>query len=105
MRVGLESCAYFGLYDYEEGFKKLKEHGYSCIDYAELANRHSDLFTFSEDKYRGFLMEIGASAKKHDVEITQLHGLWPTDDCTQEQREESFSYFKKEIEGAFIIMK
>ena len=103
MRIGLESCAYFGLYDYEEGFKKLKQHGYSCIDYAELANRHSDLFTFSEDKYRGFLTEIGASAKKQDVEITQLHGLWPTDDRTQEEREESFSYFKKEIEGAHYL--
>ena len=35
VKIGLESCAYFGLYDYDTGFAKLKEHGYDCIDYAE----------------------------------------------------------------------
>ncbi len=103
MRIGLESSAYFGLYDYDEGFKKLKAHGYDCIDYAELCKRHSDLYTFSNDKYRGFLMDIGESADKHGVEITQLHGLWATDDKTRAQREESISYFIKEIEGAHYM--
>ena len=103
MRIGLESSAYFGLYDYDEGFKRLKAHGYDCIDYAELCKRHSDLYTFSNDKYRGFLMDIGESADKHGVEITQLHGLWATDDKTRAQREESISYFIKEIEGAHYM--
>ena len=103
MKIGLESCAYFGLYDYDEGFKKLKDHGYSCIDYAELCKRHSDLYKFSEDKYRGFLTDIGESADKHGVEITQLHGLWATDDKTRAQREESISFFIKEIEGAHYM--
>ncbi len=103
MRIGLESCAYFGLYDYEEGFKKLKAHGYSSIDYAELCKRHSDLYKFSEDKYRGFLTDIGETADKHGVEITQLHGLWATDDKTKAQREESISFFIKEIEGAHYM--
>ena len=92
MRIGLESAAYFGLYDYDEGFKKLKEHGFDCIDYAELCKRHSDLYKFSDDKYRGFLTDIGESANKHGVEITQLHGLWATDDKTRAQREESIGY-------------
>lgn len=103
MRIGLESSAYFGLYDYDEGFKRLKAHGYDCIDYAELCKRHSDLYTFSDDKYRGFLTDIGESADKHGVEITQLHGLWATDDKTRAQREESISYFIKEIEGAHYM--
>ena len=103
MRIGLESCAYFGLYDYDEGFQKLKSHGYSCIDYAELCKRHSDLYTFSQDKYRAFLTDIGESADKHGVEITQLHGLWATDDKTRAQREESIAYFMKEIEGAHYM--
>ena len=103
MKIGLESAAYFGLYDYDEGFQKLKAHGYDCIDYAELCKRHSDLYTFSDDKYRGFLTDIGESAKKHGVEITQLHGLWATDDKTRAQREENISYFIKEIEGAHYL--
>ena len=103
MRIGLESCAYFGLYDYDEGFKRLKAHGYDCIDYAELCKRHSDLYKLSEDEYRKFLTEIGESADKHGVEITQLHGLWATDDKTRAQREESISFFIKEIEGAHYM--
>ena len=103
MKIGLESVAYFGLYDYEEGFQKLKSHGYDCIDYGELCKRHSDLYTFDEDKYRGFLTDIGESAKKYGVEITQLHGLWATDDKTKAQREESISYFIKEIKGAHYL--
>jgi sugar phosphate isomerase/epimerase len=91
------------LYDYEEGFKKLKAHGFGAIDYAELCKRHSDLYTFSEDKYRGFLKDLGECADKYDVEIVQLHGLWATDDKTRAQREESISYFIKEIEGAHYL--
>ena len=103
MKIGLESSAYFDLYDYEEGFKKLKSHGFDCIDYAELCKRHSDLYKFSEDKYRGVLTDIGEAADKYGVEITQLHGLWATDDKTRAQREESISYFIKEIEGASYL--
>ena len=83
--------------------KKLKAHGYSSIDYAELCKRHSDLYKWSEDQYRGFLTDIGESADKHGVEITQLHGLWATDDKTKAQREESISFFIKEIEGAHYM--
>ena len=100
MKIGLESCAYFGLYNYDEGFAKLKEHGYDCVHYTELSNRHSDLYTFSEDKYRGFLTDVGESANKHGVEINQAHALWVTHDTTKELREESISYFIKEIKGA-----
>lgn len=103
MKIGIESPAYFGLYDYEEGFKKLKEHGFECIDYSELSHRDSDLYTFSQDKFRGFLTDIGEAANKYGIEITQLHGLWGTEDETREDREENISYFIKEIEGAHYL--
>ena len=103
MKIGLEATTYFGLYDYDEGFQKLKAHGYDCVDYSELSKRHSDLYTFSADKYRGFLTDIGESANKHGVEITQLHGLWVTDDKTEALREENLAYFMKEIEGAYYL--
>ena len=103
MKIGLEATTYFGLYDYDKGFQKLKAHGYDCVDYSELSKRHSDLYTFSADKYRGFLMDIGESANKHGVEITQLHGLWVTDDKTEALREENLAYFMKEIEGAYYL--
>lgn len=103
MKTGLESAAYFNLYDYEDGLKKLKEHGYGSMDYSELTNRNSDLYKFSDDKYRAFLTDIGECANKHGIEIVQLHGLWVTYDKTKEQREESISYFIKEIEGAHYL--
>ena len=103
MKTGLESVAYFGLYDYAEGLKKLKSHGYECADYGELCKRNSDLYTFDNDKYRRFLSDIGEEAYKHGIEIRQLHGLWATDDKTRELREESIRYFIKEIEGAHYL--
>ena len=103
MKTGLESVAYFGLYDYAEGLKKLKSHGYECVDYGELCKRNSDLYTFDNDKYRRFLSDIGEEAYKQGVEIRQLHGLWATDDKTRELREESIRYFIKEIEGAHYL--
>lgn len=103
IKIGLESSAYFGLWDYEDGLKQLKTHGYECIDYSELCNRHSDVYTFNNDKYRRVLSDIGEAADKYSIEITQLHGLWVTDDRTKAQREESISYFIKEIEGAHYL--
>ena len=75
MKTGLESVAYFGLYDYAEGLKKLKSHGYECIDYGELCKRNSDLYTLDNDKYRRFLSDIGEEAYKP---VSYTHLTLPT---------------------------
>ena len=69
MKTGIESAAYFGLYDYEQGLKRLKKDGYDCIDYSELCNKNSDLYKMSDNEYRDFLNKVGAAAKETGVEI------------------------------------
>lgn len=103
IKTGLESAAYFCLYDYEQGLKRLKKDGYDCIDYSELCNKNSDLYKMSDNEYRDFLNKVGAAAKETGVEIVQLHALWPMEDRSEEGRKATIAYFIKEIEGAHCL--
>ena len=51
MRIGIGSDTYCNVYDYEEGFKKMKSHGYDCVDYKVITNINSDLYKLSEEEF------------------------------------------------------
>ena len=46
LKTGIESTAYFGVDDYEQGLKKAKSHGFDCVDYQDMASPSSVLFGF-----------------------------------------------------------
>ncbi len=100
MKTSILSTAYFTLHDYESGLARLKAHGYDATDYQGLSNMNSELYSLSDEEIRVFLTRVGASAKKHGVDIKQVHGLWPTvgDDKTAEDRQKTREYFARQIE-------
>lgn len=105
MRIGIVSTAYFTLKDYQSGMELMHSHGYDCIDFKELANMNSELYSLSEAEFRDFLTRIGTSARENGLEVWQMHGLWPTvnADKTEEDRQKTIELFKKEIEGAHYL--
>lgn len=103
MKVGITSSPYFGFYGYEEGLKKMKSHGYDCVDYQNFASPEGELLNLGDGEFENYLKDFGATAKGIGISFYQAHGLWPTDDITKESRERQFPYYIKGIIGASII--
>ncbi len=107
IKTGIHSCGYLGrlkLDGYEEVLKKIKSHGYDCIDYSELSSPNSPLYAMSETDYEKYLRAFGETAKSVGLEICQMHGLWPTfGDTTDDGKAKTFEYFVKEIYAARFL--
>lgn len=101
MRTGILTDAYFGVNDYEEGMRKIKAHGYDCLDFRGLGSADCELFKLSDEDLEAHLRKVAAYAKEVGLEIFQMHGLWPTcGDTTEEGRAKNLYYFKKEMDCA-----
>ena len=101
--VGLESIAYFGYDNYEEGLRLMRKHGYTAMDYTGLCPMESPLFSMDESKLKEYLTRFRKVSEDNGIKISQLHGLWYAPDETEEQRKESVKYFIKDIKGAEIL--
>lgn len=102
LKTGIESTAYFGVEDYEQGLKKMKLHGYDCADYQEVASPSSILFGYSDGAFERYFKELGACAKETGIEFYQMHGLWPR------YTDKDWNLFDKDIElyqKEFLVAK
>ena len=105
MKIGIVSTAYFDTYDYGEGLRRLRAHGYDCTDYNGLMKLSSPLYRLSQDELCAFLRGVRDSAELHGIEINQMHALWGTvnGDATEEDRLATTAYFIRDIEAAHAL--
>ena len=91
IKTGIESTGYFGAFDYEEGLKKCKEHGYDCIDYENLVVDADAYVKFSDEEYSDYLKKMKKAADSAGIEIFQAHGSTPlTEDKVYKEVDERF---------------
>ncbi len=104
-KTGTESAAYFGLGGEKDGFKKMKSHGFDCVDYQGFVNTETELFTASDSAFESRLKEIYKGAEAEGIEIYQTHGPWryPPRDATPEDRAERMEKMKKSIWGTSLL--
>ena len=104
LKIGIESVGYFTIFDYEEGLKKMKSHGYDCVDYQNIASPNSELFTFSDSEFERYHRDFGACAKENGIEIYQMHGLWPRlADGDLSKTEQDIELYIKELQAAHYM--
>lgn len=102
MKIGI--CAK----DYErwgnERYNKIKEHGYSHIDY-NMVDTETELYCCEEAKFEAMLLEEKKLIEEAGIEISQVHGpwRWPAQDNTVEDRAERMEKMKKSIRGTAIL--
>ena len=48
MKIGIESGAYLSRYGLAEGLKRMRKHGYECVDFQDFANTEGPLFQLDE---------------------------------------------------------
>ena len=79
LKIGIETSAYFGMYDSQEGLKKMKAHGYDCADYRNLADLDRGVY-YEEASFEGYLSKEREYAQEAGIELFQLHAPWPPQD-------------------------
>lgn len=93
IKTGIESTGYFGAFDFEEGLKKCKAHGYDCIDYQNLIENADAYLNFSDEEYLDYLKKFKKATTEAGIEVFQAHGSTPL---------KSDGMPCKEIDGKFI---
>ena len=77
--------------------------GYGCADYQDLADKNGYVLQLGEKEFTKYLCSVRLAAENAGIKITQLHGLWPSDESSEESVLCDLEFFKKEIRGAGIL--
>lgn len=60
----------------------------------------SPLYKMDDEAFRGYLTKVADAADDAEVEICQLHSVWPMDDTTEEGRQDAICLYARTIEAA-----
>jgi sugar phosphate isomerase/epimerase len=105
LRLGIGQFSYTKPYGFEKGVVRMKEQGYSCMDYQEFVDTETELFQKNPAQFQEYLKEQAKCCSNHGIEIFQTHGPWryPPRDLTKEDRAERFEKMSRSIEGTAIL--
>ncbi len=104
MKIGIEFNIFSSGYCRygDKKYIKLKEHGFSCIDF-NMANTNTEIYTSPASDE--LLLREKTLADDAGIEIHQSHGPWrsPPRDGTQAERAERMEKMKKSIRAASLL--
>ena len=97
MKTGI-STGYINRYGLLAGLKKMREHGYECIDY-NMADTLSGLYLHEGEELKNKAEELRREIEGASITVSQTHGpwRWPPRDFTVGDREERFEKMAKAI--------
>ena len=109
MKTGIVFSLYGGVKKRwgEEGYKRLKEAGFSCLDF-NMISTETELYTLPFEEVKEVLAKEKKLMDAAGIEIWQMHGSWrwPCKDYTKEDRQERMEKCKRSIEvAAFFCCK
>lgn len=106
MKIGISANMLKGGYDRygDNMYEKLKEHGFSCIDYG-MADTTEAYYSFDENEFKDYFIKQKKLAIKAGIEFSQIHGpwRWPPKDDSFEDREERLEKMKKSIKATSLL--
>ena len=88
----------------ERRYKKLKELGYSCLDY-NIHNTDLPLYHCSEKELEAMMAKEKALAAEAGIEISQVHGpwRWPPKENTEDDRAERLEKMSTSIRATAML--
>ena len=106
MRTGITFNMYgdgYKLYG-DDSYKKIKEHGYSCVDFA-LGDTDTPVYNSTEKEAESILLREKERAEAAGIDIWQVHGpwRWPPRDRTVEDRAERMEKMKRSLRFCNIL--
>lgn len=108
MRIGMsfsrtEKAKCYSRYG-ENAYKKLKEHGYSCVDF-NMGNPDHLVYTGEWDEIETYLLKEKALADEAGIVISQTHGpwRWPPQDHIPSALAEWLEMMKKAVRATAVL--
>jgi len=87
----------------DEKYKKIKEHGFDCVDF-NIMNTETELYVSGEERFKEILLCEKKLAEDAGIKIHQVHGPWRIPkDSTEADREERMEKMQKSIRAASIL--
>lgn len=105
MKTGIINTAYTSVYGSEQGYRRMKLHGYDCADFQGFINTETELFRSDIRSFEAALCEERKIAEAAGISFSQAHGPWrhPPRDFSDEDRAERFEAMKKSIYGTAVL--
>ena len=103
IKIGIESTAYITDKNYTEGIKKMKEHGYDCMDFRDFMCPDSEFYSMYQKQFVEYFSEFKKAADCIGVNVWQMHSMWPQDDTTEKSRALVVEKSKLAIKAAGIL--
>lgn len=97
MKIGI-SGGYIDKYGLAEGLKKMRAHGYECIDY-DMSDTTVGFYLYEGKEFEKKVTETRKAIEDAGIKVSQTHGpwRWPPQDFTDEDRAERFEKMCKSI--------
>ena len=105
MKTGIESAAYRDPTDLPGSYRRMRRHGYDCVDYQEFVDTETPLFQADEPEIQRLLREEAAIIRDAGLEISQTHGPWryPPRDGGVAERAERFEKMARSLRGTRLL--
>lgn len=94
MKIGISNY-YLDAYGLEEGAKRMKDHGFECIDF-NFQNTETEYYSAREEDFLSNMMKIKKALSKNGIVVNQIHGPWRVPrDGSEDDRAERFGKMTK----------
>ena len=103
MKTGVRNNIYYFPGTKNTDYARMKKHGYDCADFQGLTGGNGSFLNLPEEEMVEALKHELKAARENGIEISQVHGVWPTDDTTAEKRAETMERMKKAVRGAAVL--
>ena len=105
MKTGIETNGYRDITDLPGSYRRIRMHGYDCVDFQGFVNTETPLFSLNDSEFDRLLREEGDIIRAAGLEISQTHGPWryPVHDSTPEERDERFEKMARSLHGTRVM--
>jgi len=104
MKIGITEY-YLRRYGLLDGLRRMKMHGYECLECQQFLETDTELFAVSITEFEKRVREFGHIVQSEGIEIHQAHGPWryPPRDASEEDRTERYEKMLKSVYGAAML--
>ena len=85
----------------DAAYARIRELGYDTTD--ESLARTDEQWYHDTAVMEKYCAQIRAAAEKHGIEISQVHGPWPTKDTTEESRTQVWEFMHRAVYGTYLM--
>ncbi|MBQ7929566.1 MAG: sugar phosphate isomerase/epimerase [Clostridia bacterium] len=101
MKIGINSGSFSYLNTIEAQYARIAALGYDAVD-QDLADTNAPCYR-SDDAMKEHCLGIRRAAEETGLEICQVHGPWPTDDKTPENRAQTLIHMRRAVYGCHVM--